>query len=555
MAREIVSRMVIVGALRAVTPLHVGGRGDDVDVDLPLARNGRGEWYVPGTSLAGPLRHWCERAFGADETKVVWGFQDEREPDNGHASYVVVKDAPIPDALVEIRDGVGIDREWGSAAEHIKFERAILPRGATLTLSLIVEIPTEADRPRAIGMFVAIADALAEGEIRLGGAKTRGLGRLKLDNVHWIEERFDSRSEILRRVRRQPGQPILDVDLAAARSAFPPRPRPRFDVTISWAPRGPFMVKASYEGVGIDMVPLVSQVGRKLSLVLPGSSIKGALRAQAERIVRIVVPEIKLANDRGTRTAGSMKRFLDDLEVPLVDSMFGARGLSKMEERSERRPKKRDAVACDLPHHSPRKGLGALTIDDCYAAENMHLDVSTWERIVAASADLPQNPPDTHMAVVNELHNARLSAWTPAFHVAVDRWTGGAADQFLFSVLEPHAVEWEPMRLRVDLGRLTATERLPAIALLLLVMRDLARNRVPLGFATNRGMGEVEIERVEFLPRDFGADMAWLANHVTGADDPTEVLPSRVVTMLNRAWQDWIAQTTLHLKCTQEAAQ
>ena len=64
MAREIRERLVVRGALEALTPLHVGGIGSDADSDLPLARNGRGLFYVPGTSLAGPLRSWCEAAFG-----------------------------------------------------------------------------------------------------------------------------------------------------------------------------------------------------------------------------------------------------------------------------------------------------------------------------------------------------------------------------------------------------------------------------------------------------------------------------------------------------------
>ncbi len=41
--------------------------------------------------------------------------------------------------VVEIRDHVGIDREFAAAAEHIKNERAILPRGTELRFRLTVE--------------------------------------------------------------------------------------------------------------------------------------------------------------------------------------------------------------------------------------------------------------------------------------------------------------------------------------------------------------------------------------------------------------------------------
>ncbi len=65
-----------------------------------------------------------------------WGFQDG---DQGHASYVVVEDMPVVAAaavVVEVRDGVGIDRESGAAAEGIKYDRAILPRGTKLAFAL-----------------------------------------------------------------------------------------------------------------------------------------------------------------------------------------------------------------------------------------------------------------------------------------------------------------------------------------------------------------------------------------------------------------------------------
>ena len=61
----------------------------------------------------------------------------------------------------------------------------------------------------------------------------------------------------------------------------------------------------------------------------------------------------------------------------------------------------------------------------------------------------------------------------PAMHVAIDRWTGGAADSFLYSVLEPVAVDWPEIELCVDLDRLAPKEnRDAALALLLLTLKD-----------------------------------------------------------------------------------
>jgi len=81
-----------------------------------------------------------------------------------------------------------------------------------------------------------------------------------------------------------------------------------------------------------------------------------------------------------------------------------------------------------------------------------------------------------------------------AYHVAVDRWTAEPKDHALFTVLEPHGIEWEAITMTLDETRLaTHTKaRLATRALLLLVLRDFSRGIIPLGFAVNRGMGGVK---------------------------------------------------------------
>jgi len=93
-------------------------------------------------------------------------------------------------------------------------------------------------------------------------------------------------------------------------------------------------------------------------------------------------------------------------------------------------------------------------------------------------------------------------------------------------VLEPHAVEWEPITLTVDLDRTPPA----GVALLLLVLRDLANGRLPLGFAVNRGMGAVKDVAVTVTPHgaiEYGAAPFTLA-----------ALPE----FLKREWVAWLDQ-------------
>lgn len=490
MARASSRQIVVTGTLRAMTPLHVGGIGPDVDTDLPLARDGLGRVYVPGTSLAGALRQWFEAAFGEDDTKAVWGYQ---KSDEGDASRVVVCDLAVSQGAdeIEVRDGVGIDRCTGTAAERIKHDRAVLPSGSVLEFRLEVELPRDAAHANRYQSEVGhLLTALKEERIRLGAATTRGLGRIKLqDEKIEIQDRASKKGilEVLRGgVAKQAVTDLLEADPDVA-----PKPQEVLRLTVTWAPRGPVMVKAGYDGIAVDSLPLMTGRDGQLAPVLPGSSIKGALRSQAERIVRTVKPRPAPQPTLG----GQPTAFLDQIEgLELVEWLFGSTG-------------------GDDSGATVRLGRGALRVDDCLGAS---IDPAAWQAIESAST-----PEGLRTAL-----NGHRSRWQHAYHVAVDRWTGGAADNLLFTVLEPFDQQWEPIRMEVDLARLPDAHRQPCLALLALTLQDLEAGRVPLGFGVNRGMGDLSVSDVSI----DGCEAA-------GPQDAMTL--DGLLTTVRSEWQNW----------------
>jgi CRISPR/Cas system CSM-associated protein Csm3 (group 7 of RAMP superfamily) len=505
-ARNIHSRIQLRGYLVTQSPLHVGGYGEEVDTDLPLARDGAGQLYVPGTSLAGAFRELGERLFGESVIDELWGFQRD---DRGHASFVVVDDAVIENSdlvVVEVRDHVGIDREFGAAAEHIKYDRAILPRGTRLKLHLTVDVPERGQRDQALAMLDALKLALEAGEVRLGAAKTRGLGHVRLDGGQLTELGFGSRQGILASLRQANGTVVSQTDIDAAKQAHPARKQLRLTLKIHWQPVGPLMVKAGFDGIAADMLPLVSGCEGQVSLVLPGSSLKGAFRSQAERIVRTV------RGETGPSWLGGQGRqkFLDAVEVELINELFGRRG---------------EKVATD-DKRTWLPGIGSLGVIDCFGQHRLTVD--QWQAIQAATDD---------RQLRQALTAAGLQPWSQGYHVAIDRWLGSAAESMLYTVLEPHRTQWEPLTLEVNLQRLPHDLQLPAIALLLLVVRDLANDRLPLGFATHRGMGTVQVTSLEVQGHDLDKALAGLCD-IRLRDGRLTTLPSN----LNSAWQQWVTQ-------------
>jgi CRISPR/Cas system CSM-associated protein Csm3 (group 7 of RAMP superfamily) len=495
MARRIRSRLKVNGILVTQSPIYVGGMDGNPQVDLALATNGQGQYYIPGTSLVGAFRAWMEMSSNDkndNKLKNLWGFQEENGR-GGHASFVLIEDAPIQGRVAEIRDGVGINRMWGTAAEQVKYDRAILPKGTKIPLDITLDIDSKSDDGKTL--LAQLLKALEDGKIRLGAAKTRGLGKVKLENLSICEHNLGDRNGILKMLQGKSDRLNLD-DLLNTNSSF--APSPQINIEIHWKPQNSLMVKAEGDGIAVDILPLVSQFDNHLTFVLPGSSIKGALRTQAERIVRTVCSWQLEEEEK--------ENFMEQLEVPLVENLFGVRAKSS---------------------NKGNKGIGSLYIDDCYANGEMQAD--DWGNIQSAK---------TNSDLRQALDNAKLQTAQQAFHVAVDRWTGGAADGFLYSNLELMGVTWQPICLQLNLNRLQELQ-LAGISLIILIIRDLANNRIPLGYGTNRGMGSIKVTNIMINGNNLNDSLKILEN-VTLQNGNIAGLNQELLQTLNDGWIEWI---------------
>lgn len=498
MARRIHSRYKISGTLIAQSPIHVGGLGGNADTDLALAIDGEGQYYFPGTSLAGALRAWMEE-IDTEITNCLWGEQEE-DSDQGHASFILIEDAVIncQNMTIEIRDGVAIDRHWGTAVDKMKFDRAILPKGVKIPLDITLERDDKLSEDQWNDYqfkFAQLLNSLKNGHISLGAAKTRGLGRVKLYEENWQiqEQKLLYRQGMLDCLLRG-GESVDWSSLFAQNNSFSPA---QLDIEIHWEPLSPVMVKAEADGIAVDILPLVSSTNGGVTFVLPGSSIKGSLRSQAERIYRTVCGQ------------NTPDKFSEQIELDLINTLFGS-----------------------AAHKNKELGyLGSLGVDDCFA--KVPLTSASWATIEQA----------TETPILRQaLRDSPLEHTQQAFHVAIDRWTGGAADSFLYSVLEPMGFSWEPINLRLNLKRLkhpAENNLFPCIALLLLTLRDLMKSRIPLGFATNRGLGAIEVTQIKFKGTGQLSELEHFQN-VTLTESDFSQINQDFLNNLNTQWQQWL---------------
>lgn len=222
-------RTRIEATLECVTAMRigVGKSADAASTDLPVLCGWDGHPFIPGSSLKGVIRSQLEsilRGFGLKVCDPIvdpcFGDEDRRRIDkdsgtaqersknvraylesddicaicrvfglNGLASHVVFADAKArPETYhTEVRDGVSLDRDLGRVSGGRKFDLQVVTAGSQFDLRVEMEDLDEADE----GLVVLGLDLIHEGVARVGGAKSRGLGVMKMSDwkvSEWTRE-------------------------------------------------------------------------------------------------------------------------------------------------------------------------------------------------------------------------------------------------------------------------------------------------------------------------------------------------------------------------------
>lgn len=176
---------------RLAAPL-LAGSGEDLHTDMDAILDAQGNPYLPGSALAGALRH----AAVLDERQRQYLFGDEVWNASsgvfaGWRSRLFVYDMCLQDARLRVRDGVRLN-DWKAAQDQAKYDYQIVEPGAEfiMRLQLIVRKDDECDGQKPVS---ALLSAIQRGEVAVGAKTRRGLGRLTIDEV--LRRDFDLRTD------------------------------------------------------------------------------------------------------------------------------------------------------------------------------------------------------------------------------------------------------------------------------------------------------------------------------------------------------------------------
>ncbi|MCD7886941.1 MAG: RAMP superfamily CRISPR-associated protein, partial [Clostridiales bacterium] len=260
------------------TPLRTGGADSNMELVL-IGSNGQP--LVQGSSLAGALRAWVQQAHGTAAAEALFGSQKR----TGH--LIVSEGKFSKDPAQSVRPRLRIDPKTGSAAERQKFDLAQLNTGARFdfTLTWLGQGENKAE----LRTLEEALSALHGGVIRLGAQKSNGFGRVSLavkkrtydmtqeqDRTAWLAEPRPEQERDRKEQRKwknlSPLPPVVD----ARRVTFTVTGQADSILVKSAAAKYKDSEKESY-------IPNLTENGTP---ILPGSSVKGAVRAQAERIAQ-----------------------------------------------------------------------------------------------------------------------------------------------------------------------------------------------------------------------------------------------------------------------------
>lgn len=365
-SRRIRSRIIVEGDLVLLTPAHLGNGDTDEQVDMSLltdALDGRTP-LLTGASIAGALRAYlAARQHGSRQeppgeaaaSASVLLFGGSRGDDEGEQSLLIVEDSlGRPDLRraeatvgIEVREGVRIEPTSRTAEEKKLYNFELWEAGTTFPLRFELIVRAEDDAAQLKSALATALQGLQEGEITLGARKTRGLGKVRVENwrvkEYALTEPRDLLDWVLHGAKPLEGRvpPVPDVTSALNASLLEDARR-MFVLEALFALEGSLLIRAGVgmDDIGPDTRHLHTRSGGVAANgpvqerpILSGTSLAGALRARALRIA-LAQGNAKAANlvdalfgpmirDRVPPEASRLcveEQFLEGVEASLVQN-------------------------------------------------------------------------------------------------------------------------------------------------------------------------------------------------------------------------------------------
>ena len=424
-ASKYTHRTLLRFVIEADGPLAVGSGEKNILTDACVALDVNGLPYIPGTSIAGVLRH------AMPENKELWGYQ---EKDKGHGSEIIISEAKVINSNGAVVDGIGYNEnddvlkaykmlpirqhvrinERGTTDKGGKFDNQVVLAGSRFCFE--IEILSDKEEKSLADQIVT---AVSSKSFRLGSGTRNGYGQIKV--IEYYVKALDLTEDEERKLYLAKSSRLDNKEWWGEpdKTDTPSTEEGATVYKLELTPRDFFLFGSGMNDFenDADMAPVLEKkiewtdsrgnVADKLTLI-PATSVKGALRHRTTYHYNKLIGNYadKKKDDADTEEA--------------IGKLFGNNG--------------------------DKLSRGNLLFSDVY------------------------------------LKNAKGKLMN---HVSIDRFTGGAIDGALFSEYVSYAKD--KFTLEIVLTTEPGKEKLEEA--LELALKDICKGMLPLGGGVNRGNG------------------------------------------------------------------
>lgn len=287
----IVGKLVLSGTLNLMSPMLIGtGQDNHSDNDALVDRNGNP--YIPATSIAGVISHKVgikNQSFVnfnknlEENIKDFWGTERDTEDGktSGKQSDIIIYDSYLLNSKSSkpiIRDQIRMNLGLGVTEEGAKFDYEIVEPDAQFSFRIEIGY-TEKRKEFIFRMFKTIEMLLKNGDISFGAKTNNGFGKVKLLNPTFYDYDFSKKENVfawLERNTKETIQPKELKDVIRFECNVP-----QFTISLKALIDNSLIIGSSDSEFEADKVHIKS-AGKH---VLTGSSLKGAIRSRAEKIL------------------------------------------------------------------------------------------------------------------------------------------------------------------------------------------------------------------------------------------------------------------------------
>lgn len=323
----IVKKIIIKGELLLESPLLIGSGEKGVETDIHVLKNRAGAPFIPGTSLAGALR----AAMSEDAAAELFG---QSNPKNARQSLVAIDDIVLKGATLTVRDGVSLENYTKTTVKGQKYNYEAVERGARGELYIEATVrrvhgdATEVENK----LWQHVAQRLALG-LHVGALTTKGFGRVRLVNGKFSSYDFRDFAAVSNYLEgyEAAGTRAVELDPQAVQELS----KDALIVVADFALESALLVR-DYADTAEDDKITARQKKSGNDYLIPGTSIKGALRHRAVEIVDMLGKKRSIVDELMGQSASVATKQKSRLTVEECYISAGVRSAQQSRNRIDR---------------------------------------------------------------------------------------------------------------------------------------------------------------------------------------------------------------------------